>query len=106
MAEKILVSTEEMLNTVSVYEANKAKQQVAYLQMSNAVRTLDGFWDGPASEVFKAAFNALYRNLETSEQRMQDAIDELKQSAELFEEAEAVEISGKMGELEAGNPYN
>jgi WXG100 family type VII secretion target len=105
MAERILVSTEEMRNTVSTYESNKSKQQTAYLQMSNAVRTLDGFWDGPASEVFKGAFNALYKNLETSEQRMQDAIDELKKSADLYDQTND-DISGKMGQLEAGSSYS
>ncbi len=105
MAERILVSIEEMESTVTTYETNKAKQQAAYLQMSNAVRTLDGFWDGPASEVFKSAFNALYKNLETSEQRMQDAITELKTSAGLFRNAEEVEVSNRLSQLESGSTY-
>lgn len=105
MAERILVSPEEMRATVTTYEANKTKQQVAYQDMKSAVRVLDGFWDGPASEVFKGAFDALYKNLETSEQRMTDAINELKTSADLFERTENVDVSSLVRDLQAGNPY-
>lgn len=103
MAERILVSIEDMQAAIQKYNTCKQDQQNAYLQMSNAVRMLDESWDGPASEAFKAAFGAMYKNLETSEQKMQDAIDELKQSAEAFKTAEESEIaSGTFGGLEAG----
>jgi len=106
MAERITVSTEEMRNTIEVYKTNKAKQQTAYLQMSNAVRELDGAWDGIASEAFKSAFDALYRNLESSELHMEDAINELTKSAGIYEDVEESEVSAAIKGLESGISYS
>ena len=105
MAERILVTPEEMLSTMQVYESKKAEQQNAYLQMSNAVRVLDGSWDGLASEVFKAAFDKLYRNLETSTQAMEKSINALKQGNELFTSTEK-NVSTSSEALSAGDPYS
>jgi WXG100 family type VII secretion target len=105
MAEQILVSPAEMQSTIERYTASKQQQSAAYLQMSNAVRVLDGTWQGPASETFKASFQAMYKNLEQTEAKMQDAIDELTQAAELFRSVEEAH-DGAFGALEAGtNPF-
>ncbi len=104
MAERILVSTEKILETMSKYNAEKGNLSVAISQMNDAVNTLDGFWNGPASDVFMSAFRALHANLQTSDQHMQDAVNELKQAADIFAQADT-DIGSKSGQLEAGNPF-
>ena len=74
MADRIIISTEEMEAAVSAYEAQKMD---AIAAMKAAVDNMDGSWDGPASDVFMAAFNALYGKMMKTEERMEDAITEL-----------------------------
>ena len=88
MAETIRVSTDELRAAVGKYNTLKDQLRTSYLEMSNAVRSVDVSWNGDASEAFKAQFDALYRNIETTEARMQDAIDEMTRTAELYDEVE------------------
>lgn len=88
MADIIKVSGEELRATVAKYNTQKAQLQTAYLQMSNAVRTVDGSWNGDASEAFKAQFDQLYKNIEQTEAKVQDAVDEMTKAAEIFDEVE------------------
>ncbi len=87
-ADKLLVSTEEMTATATQFKSFCQEMQVAYLTMSDAVRTLDGSWDGDASEQFKANFEKMYTNLKMTEDKMNDAVDEMLKAAELFDEVE------------------
>ena len=77
MADRITISTEEMQTAVSAYEAQKAIKMDAIASMKSAVDAMDGSWDGPASEAFMAAFNSLYGKMMKTEEKMQDAVDEL-----------------------------
>jgi uncharacterized protein YukE len=77
MADRIIISTEEMEAAVSAYEAQKTIKMDAIAAMKAAVDNMDGSWDGPASDVFMAAFNALYGKMMKTEERMEDAITEL-----------------------------
>lgn len=104
MAERILVSTEDMVSTVQAYNSAKTKQENAYLQISNAVRVLDGSWDGEASEAFKTAFNGLYNNIQQSAERMQDAANELTTSADIFSQAE-MDAMKAVSSLEQGKAF-
>ena len=104
MAERVLVSTEDMLTTVGVYQTNKKKQADAYQQLNSAVNTLDAAWDGAASEAFKTSFRALYKNISMSEARMKDAIDELTKSAQLYADVESKQ-QGAMSGLDKGKPF-
>ena len=87
-ADKLLVSTEEMTATAGTFKSCLQEMQNAYLTMSDAVRTLDGSWDGDASEQFKTSFANMYNNLSQTEAKMTDAVDEMLKAAELFEEVE------------------
>ena len=88
MADIIHVSTEELRDAVSKYNTQKTQLQMAYLQMSNAVRTVDSTWNGDASEAFKAQFDQMYKHIEQTEQKVQDAVDELTKAAEIYDEIE------------------
>jgi uncharacterized protein YukE len=99
MADRILISTEEMQAAVSAYEAQKTIKMDAIAAMKNAVDTMDGSWDGPASEVFMAAFGALYTKMMKTEERMEDAIQELNNLINTANEAEeSVKGAGQAAE--------
>lgn len=105
MAEKILVSTAEISNGISNYQAAKDTKLNAIANMKSAVQTLDGYWDGPASNVFIAAFNALYNNLMNSEVIMDDAINELQQVVQMVESADT-DVSNTVGQLNPGPQFS
>lgn len=101
MADKLLVNTDEMTATASQFKSYMQSMQNAYLTMSNAVRTLDTTWNGEASEQFKTTFESMYKNLEQTEQKMTDAVDEMLKAVELFDEVENA-IKSQAGGLDTG----
>ena len=105
MAEKILVSTAEIQAGISHYESAKSVKLDAINAMKSAVQTLDSYWDGPASSVFIAAFNALYNNLMNSEVIMDDAITELRKVAELTEAADT-NVNNVVSQLDPGPQFS
>ena len=88
MAEKITVSTEEMQQTLSVYSAQKGMQSAAFNNMKSAVTTLSSTWEGEAYNAFRQQFEMFYKNIQQSEEKMQDAVDELRKTSDLFLETE------------------
>lgn len=105
MPEKILVSTEEINAGINQYTSAKDTKLNAIAAMQNAVKTLDATWDGPASMVFIASFNALYNNLMNSEVIMDDAITELQKVVELAEGTNT-DVSDVMGQLDPGPQFS
>ena len=101
MADRIHVSTEQLRNTVSKYVNCKNQLQLAYLQMSNAVRAVDSSWTGDASETYQAQFDQMYKNIEQTEAKAQDAIDEMNEIAQLMDELEQANQQG-FANLEVG----
>lgn len=102
MADIIKVSVEEMRAAVGSFKSCQAELENAYLTMSNAVRTVDTSWNGEASEAFKSQFDALYKNIEQTEAKVQDAIDEVSQAAEIYESAES-SLESAFGGLDVGS---
>lgn len=102
MADKLLVNTEEMTATASQFKTYMGNMQTAYLTMSDAVRALDGSWNGDASEQFKATFDTMYNNLKQTEDKMTDAVDEMLKAVELFDEVENA-IKAQAGGLDTGS---
>ncbi len=82
------VSIPALEEAIQTFEAKKAALENAYLKISNEVRTLDGTWHGEASEKFKASFDALYKNLQVTEERMDVAISKLKTAVQTYQEVE------------------
>lgn len=102
MADRILIKTEEMQTAVSAYESQKQVKMDAIAAMKAAVDNMDGSWDGPASEAFMAAFNALYSKMMKTEERMEDAIKELNAVIAQAEETD-VTINNNVTGAEAMN---
>ena len=101
MADVLKVTPEELRTTATQFKTNMQKMQVAYLQMSDAVRNLDTSWNGEASEQFKEQFKNMYDNLSKSEQKMTDAADELTRAAGIYDEVEN-SIKSQVSALDIG----
>ncbi len=101
MADVLKVTPEELQATANQFKGYQGNLQTAYLQMSDAVRSLDTSWNGEANEQFKAQFDAMYKNLSQTEQKMTDAVDELMKANEIYTQAEAA-IKSAIDALEVG----
>ena len=101
MADVLKVTPEELQSTANQFKNYQNELKIAYLTMSNSVRTLDGTWNGEASEQFKSQFESMYKNLEQTEQKMTDAIDELLKAHDIYQEAENA-IKGQVDALDEG----
>lgn len=101
MADIIHVSTDQLREAVSKYNTCKGQLQTAYLQMSNAVRVVDGTWNGDASEAFKAQFDLMYKNIEQTEAKVQDAVDEMTRAAEIYDDIEGT-LKNTFANLDVG----
>ena len=106
MAEKILVSTEEITTAVNAYTSAKDTMMTAIENMKSAVTTLDATWDGMASEAFFVTFNLLYSNMKTSEGAMNDAITELNNAIQIYSAEGEDPIKAQMQSLDAGDALN
>lgn len=105
-ADIIKVSSEEMRAAVSSFKNCQTELENAYLTMSNAVRAVDTTWNGEASEAFKNQFDSLYKNIEQTEAKVQDAIDEVSKAAEIYDQAEKA-LESAFGGLDVGtSPFN
>lgn len=105
MAERIKVSTEDMQATIQKYTSSKQEQQNAYMEVRNAVTAIEATWQGEASTAFRNSFNAMYPNIEKTEAKMDDAINELKAVDAAFQDAETG-VTTTTGGLEQGtNPF-
>jgi WXG100 family type VII secretion target len=93
MAEIIKVSTDEMRETVSQFVSAQSSLQEAYNRMDRAVKVLDTAWKGIAYTAMRTQWSLTYKNIERANERMQDAIDELNQTADLFDSNESMQIS-------------
>ena len=100
-ADVLKVTPEEHRNTATQFKSNLQKMQTAYLQMSDAVRNLDTSWNGDASEQFKIQFDNMYKNLSQTEDKMNDAVDELTKAAGIYEQVENSNKS-QMASLDVG----
>lgn len=97
MAETIKVSTDEMRETVTQFVSAQNALRDAYTWMDRAVKVLDTAWKGAAYMAMKTQWDLTYKNIERANDKMQDAIDELNSTAELFDSNEAVQISSFQG---------
>ena len=89
MADIIKVSTQELTNAVNKYTNQKMQLQNAYLRMYRELHRLDGSYQGDASEALKNQFEQMYKNLEQTENKVHDAIDEMTKTANIVDEVEA-----------------
>lgn len=106
MAERITVSTDEMRNTVTQFVSAQSTLGEAYERMDRAVKVLDTAWKGAAYAAMRMQWSLTYKNIERATERMQDAIDELNASAELFDSNESVLISNFQSQDVGTSPFD
>jgi len=106
MAEKILVSTEEMRETVTEYQSAKGELQDAFSSLNRALKILESCWKGPAYMAMRAQWDIAHANIKRADDKMQDAVDELNTVANLFDENEAT-LQSTFGSLDTGtSPFD
>ena len=76
--DRIVSDVEAFEAAVSQFTNCQQSLQNAYLQMTQAVFTLDSSWNGEASEAVKAQYNDLSKNLQTSDGTIQTAIKDIQ----------------------------
>ncbi len=101
MADILKVTPEKLQETAGQFKSLQSNLQVAYLTMSDTVRSLGTTWSGDASSQFQSQFDSMYKNLSQTEAKMADAIDELLKAHDLYEEAENA-IKSQVSSLDEG----
>jgi len=105
-AVRILVEIQVIANTYAVYKAKKTEQMTSFVKMNQVVQGLRSVWSGEAANTFYEKFTEFYKNIKLSEDKMQDAIDELTRSSDLFSQAER-EVKSIASGLQVGtSPFN
>ena len=101
MADMIKVSTEEMNACIAKYTAEKAKLMNALQICLKASQLLTQSWAGPSFTVCCAKMANTYKNLAQTEQKIDDAISELRSTISIMEAAEG-KISSNAASLDTG----
>ena len=102
MADIIKVSTDELISAVNKYSTQKTQLQNAYLLMYRNIHGLVG----DASEALKRQFEQMYKNIEQTEAKVQDAIEEMTKTAEIVNEVESG-LQSAFGSLDTGtDPFS
>lgn len=102
MAEKILVSTDEMRQTATAYRGAQGELQDAFSELDRALKILESCWKGPAYMAMRAQWSIANGNIKRANEKMQDAIDELNTVANLFDENEAT-LQSTFSSLDTGS---
>ena len=106
MAERILVTTEEMRQTATNYQSAQGELQNAFSQLDSALKILESCWKGPAYMALRTQWQIAYGNIKRADDKMQDAIDELNKVANLFDENEST-LQSSFGALDTGtDPFS
>lgn len=98
------VNKEHLQDAIENYKVRKDQMITTCLRISDAVRVLDGSWDGQASEAFKSQFNSMYNNLKQCENAMTTMIDRLQSALDTYEGSE-VEVERLFVSIDIGITY-
>lgn len=106
MAERILVSTDEMRQTATEYLSAKGELQDAFSSLDRALKILESCWKGPAYMAMRTQWNIAYKNIKRADDKMQDAIQELNSVARLFDQNESA-LQSAFSSLDTGtSPFD
>lgn len=101
MADRILVSTEEMLATISKYENARSVLDEAFVKLQSAKEHIDRCYGGPDYVILVAKYLDTYANIKTAENAVESAVQGLRKTIDTMETTES-SISGRTAALEAG----
>lgn len=88
MADRLLVSTEQMEATVNKYNDARSTMEQAFTAMDNAWDALCQVWDGTIKATFMSQWILIMGNIRKSDQAMAKSINGLVKSHNLFQENE------------------
>lgn len=97
MANEIKVDTERMKTDCDDLKESITALEKALEKMYEAVNSLDGMWDGPSNDAFKAAFNSDAKTMKGVVKRLSKLRDSIK-----FARSEYVKTIGKVNDLVNG----
>ena len=98
------VNKEKMQTAIDTYKSKKDQMVATCYKISDAVRVLDGSWDGQASEAFKSQFDSMFNNLKQSETAMTTMIGRLEGALSTYEGTE-VDIQALFESIQEGLAY-
>lgn len=98
------VNKEHLQNAIDNYKARKDQMVTTCYRISDAVRVLDGSWDGQASETFKSQFDSMFNNLKQCESAMNTLIERLQGALDTYEGSE-VDVERLFVSIDIGISY-
>lgn len=101
MADKILVSTQEMEATVNRYNDSRETMDEARDAMDRALRHLNNCWKGPAWAAMMVKWTEINGNIRKSDMAIARSIEGLKATIATYEQTES-EVTSKANALEIG----
>lgn len=101
MADRILVSTEQITATVGKYEQELAHMEQALQAMDRAWDTLCNVWDGTIKATFMSEWVVIMGNIKKSTQAMNKSINGLKKANDIITPGED-DIKGNANSLSEG----
>ena len=101
MADRIIVSTEEMRQTVSKYEAARDVMNQAFNNLNAAHDALDACWEGPAKLAYTARWMSILANLVKANQAIEQALTGLNETIAVQEQTEG-DVNSKNSNLDVG----
>ena len=88
MASRLKVSTTELNDASNEYKKCNSEMMNICSQINSAVYNVNGSWRGKASDSFLGKFEEMYAQLKQTDDKTNDAVDELLKAAGIFESAE------------------
>lgn len=102
MADRLLVSTEQMEATVTKYNDARSTMEEAFSAMDKAWDTLCQVWDGTIKATFMSEWVVIMGNIRKSDQAMQKSINGLVKAHNLFAQNET-DVQNRANSLDTGS---
>lgn len=96
-SDRITVPLDEMTATIGRYELAHDELEDSYVNLSRAMDALDKAWKGVAYLEFRYQLCSIRGNIERADEKMQDAVDELKKTYDIFTNVERSNTSMMAG---------
>ena len=88
MADRILVSTQDLINAATEFQNRSTNINNATTEMLNLARGLNSQWEGTAAESFVSRFNELEDDMAMVKNMITANVKKLEEIANIMEKAE------------------
>ena len=104
-ADRIMVSTDEMEDCIQKYQAERQKLVEALETVNEAAKELEEIWVGPACLAYMARLAEARKNITQAEQKIDDAVEELRFTIKRMKEAESNNIRAASSLSVGSSPF-